>query len=390
MELFERGLKCELHCHNKYSNYRLKYSMFGLDCGTSVEDQVKYAKTSGLDVLFVTNHNTLDGYRQAAEYQADHPSLGGLKIFQGAEYSVDVGNGKYPHVGALGLVDPIKPYQTLDETIEDVRRQGAISVAEHPFDVTGSGIMDQSHKCDVIEGFNSNNYDIFSNLRAQLFALNHDMYSVSGSDSHLPRTIGKSTITVYPRDMHIDDVSAYDVTEAILLGNFVVNPVSYNTMDDFKEMVLYHFSNRAEIMDDLKRRFPWFAVALGEKIYEAFEKNPNSPFLDALGSIFLKRMRNLSEKVNIYKYKDRLIHDSSIWRKIVESALPTLASRSGSREHFAWAQEYLRNYNFKNPEMCINAQNDSVRGRRLEVAGEIILEASPPQNTEEPQSVFHL
>ncbi len=363
-----KGLRIELHCHNKFSNYMLTDSRFGLDCEVGIPDQLYAAKRAGLDGFFIMNHNTLDGYKQLTEYQKDYPYSRGIKVFQGAEYSVKMPNNKNPHVGALGISEPIKPYQSLDEILEDIRKQGGLSVAEHPFAVTGVGVMNDARKCDVIEGFNSNNYDLFSNIRAQIHALENGKYVVPGSDSHLIRTLGKSTITAYPRDKHPDDVSGSDVTEAIKMGNFVVNKVSYNTIDDFKDMTIYHFSERDKIMKDLRNRYPWPFVDISESIYKSFEKKPNRRWVDYLGSIFLQRLMNLSKKVNMYGYDDRLIHKSSIWRKIIESSLPTVAFRcNGGSKKFEWAKNYLKNYNFEHPEAQMNAQNKLLRGGEIQM-----------------------
>lgn len=373
---FGAPLRMELHCHNKYSNYRLKDSRFGLDCGTDIPSQLYAAKSAGLSGFILTNHNTLDGYKQLIDYQKDHPMLRDLMILQGMELSMNpirkMKGERHPHMGVLCIdasaSDKIPDYARIDEALDFARSVGAVSVAEHPFDVSGAGLMNDASKCDLIEGFNSNNMDMYSNLRAQVFAAKSNKYVVSGSDSHLSSTMGRSTVTIYPRDMHESDVGNDEVRYALLHGNFVVDKPSYNTIKNFKDVTIYHFSDKKQMMGDLRKKSYGPLVPIGEFIYNRFEKNPDRKWVDFLGGVFLKRMRSLSKKVNMYGYDDGLLHNASLPRKIIESVLPTMPSRcAGGRKNLDWANDFLRGYDHDSPHIHMNKQNDAVRGRKLEI-----------------------
>ena len=56
-------LRTELHCHNLHSNDHLGDLEPPFDCDVSVQAQLEQSLKADLDVLFVTNHNTLDGYK---------------------------------------------------------------------------------------------------------------------------------------------------------------------------------------------------------------------------------------------------------------------------------------------------------------------------------------
>ena len=56
-------LKTELHCHNIFSNGHVGVLEPIHDCNVTIPMQLERAHLAGLDVLFVTNHNTIDGYR---------------------------------------------------------------------------------------------------------------------------------------------------------------------------------------------------------------------------------------------------------------------------------------------------------------------------------------
>ena len=55
-----------------FSNYRNGSARVPYDCGVSIEEQLDIVLKKGIEVLFVTNHNTLDGYNQILEYQQNH------------------------------------------------------------------------------------------------------------------------------------------------------------------------------------------------------------------------------------------------------------------------------------------------------------------------------
>ena len=55
-------LRTELHCHNVFSNGHVGDLEPPFDCNASINEQLEKSLDSKLDVLFVTNHNTLDGF----------------------------------------------------------------------------------------------------------------------------------------------------------------------------------------------------------------------------------------------------------------------------------------------------------------------------------------
>jgi len=89
------------------------------DCNISIRDQLERSYSLGLDAIFVTNHNTLDGYHQLLQYKKDHSKFQNIEVFPAEEITVDTG----AHVLAYGLHDEIKPGMTLDELIDEVKKQ---------------------------------------------------------------------------------------------------------------------------------------------------------------------------------------------------------------------------------------------------------------------------
>jgi predicted metal-dependent phosphoesterase TrpH len=116
-------LKAELHCHNIYSNYRNKSSRIPFDCGVTIEEQLNSALKKGIDVLFITNHNTLDGHRQTLEYQQNHARYSSIKIYPAEEITIE----NKGHVLAYGITEGIKPGLSLADTLDEIKRKNGIS-----------------------------------------------------------------------------------------------------------------------------------------------------------------------------------------------------------------------------------------------------------------------
>ena len=66
------SLKSEFHCHNIFSNGNIGDLEPIYDCNVTIPNQLEQAYMMDLDVLFVTNHNTIDGFKQMTEYKKNH------------------------------------------------------------------------------------------------------------------------------------------------------------------------------------------------------------------------------------------------------------------------------------------------------------------------------
>jgi predicted metal-dependent phosphoesterase TrpH len=217
-------LRVETHCHNVFSNHNNYLSRLPFDCGVTLEEQLENAHLQKLDVMFVTNHNTLDGYSQILEYKQNHEKYQKLEIYPAEEITI---NNK-GHVLAYGIENEIKPGMTLDETLDEIKKQNGISCAAHPFAVS-NGIREEAKKCDIIESFNSNNVDIFSNLIAERFTKQNNLKSIVGSDSHVKSTIGRSINTVE------SEINPDSILEKLKKGMFKTGKLDYATKGEMHE-----------------------------------------------------------------------------------------------------------------------------------------------------------
>ena len=94
-----------------------------------MEQLLESALKQKIDALFVTNHNTLKGYHEILEYQQNHRKYYDIRIYPAEEITVDNGG----HVLAYGINKTITPGMTLEETLDEIKRQNAVSCAGSSF-----------------------------------------------------------------------------------------------------------------------------------------------------------------------------------------------------------------------------------------------------------------
>lgn len=302
-------LNAELHCHNLFSNFQNSSVRLPFDCGIRIEDQLNAALTRGIDVLFVTNHNTLDGYQQILEYKNAHTKFDGIKVYPAEEITIDTQG----HVLAYGLERRIRPGMLLEETLEEIRRQGAISCAAHPFAVT-NGIRERAIKCDMMESFNSNNVDRFSNVIAERFAKEHEMKSIAGSDSHVVSTIG-SCVNTIECENNLDSL-----LDAMRRGRVEAKNKEYASNEEIFEHAFYIISSSKDLLLDYALEHHPRAYSAAKWALGSFTSNPNSRAWRSLAAFVLFLAKRASEKVNVKGY-DPQIFAQRPWKKLIALSL---------------------------------------------------------------------
>ena len=262
-----------------------------------------------IDVLFITNHNTLDGYRQVLEYQKNHDKLRNIKIYPAEEITID----NQGHVLAYGITEQIKSGMTLEETLDEIKCQNAISCAAHPFAVT-NGIREMASKCNMIESFNSNNVDLFSNVVAEIFAKYNNIPTVAGSDSHIVPTIGRCINTI-ESEANLDSI-----LQSMRHGKVRIASANYASKDELYQHAHYILSNSKDLL-------LCYALEHHPRVYWAlkwalnsYSTNPYRRFWKALGSFTLYLTKRASEKVNVKGYNPHVFEQRS-WRALISMSL---------------------------------------------------------------------
>ncbi|MEW6603195.1 MAG: PHP-associated domain-containing protein [Thermoproteota archaeon] len=302
-------LNAELHCHNTFSNYRNGSSRMPFDCGVRFEDQLQAALNKKIDVLFVTNHNTLDGYNQMLEYQKSHEKFQSIKIYPAEEVTID-NNG---HVLAYGIHKAIRPGMTLEETLDEIERQGAVSCAAHPFAVT-NGIREKAAMCDMMESFNSNNVDRFSDLVAGKFAEDNNIPAVAGSDSHVLTTIGRCVNTIESEN-NLDSI-----IQIMKSGKVKIVSHDYASKSEIYEHARYILdSSRDSLLEYALKHHPR-AYLPAKWALNSYTKDPDSLLWRSVAAFTLHLTKRVSEKVNMRGHNPEVFVKRP-WKQLVAIGL---------------------------------------------------------------------
>lgn len=295
------NLRAELHCHNEFSNFHLGLKETPYDCGITVQEQMEQAHLSDLDVLFITNHNTIDGYGKLLECKESHEKFKKIQVYPGEEVTTDQGI----HVLAYGLTSSIKPGQSLEEVLDIIRSQGAISCAPHPF-ALNNGLRERAAMCDLIEVFNSNNVDRYSNLRAYGFAQSMGMKGVAGSDSHVLSTLGRC-VNLIDAENTIDGV-----LRAMRKGKITIGTTGYITSSEMIEHARYKIKNsKDDIIMYFQENHPHL-TGLCRFLINAFESNPDSMVWTAVYKVAVHLTSKLSNKINFKNQDYNILYERNL------------------------------------------------------------------------------
>ena len=172
------AVKVDLHTHSEASPAG----------GISLEEYRAILDRELLDVVAITDHNTIEFAQQAEQ------ELGNLVIV-GEEISSIEGD-----VIGLFLSNKIDPGLSLADTIDEIRSQDGLVYVPHPFEKVRKGISEEDlevciDKIDLIETINGRAWIDNRSTKAKKWAAKHNQLGVASSDAHHVRDVGK-TFTV--------------------------------------------------------------------------------------------------------------------------------------------------------------------------------------------------
>ncbi|MCE4627880.1 MAG: PHP domain-containing protein [Desulfurococcales archaeon] len=170
----------EIHCHSTAS-----------DGSLSPMDIIRLARSRGLKLVSVTDHNTWRGSTLAVRAAK---ILGGVVVLPGNEVRTDAGD-------VLVYCDKPQPDEETPTELESLREwadnNGCILVAAHPFHVGRKSVGPRIRKLaglfDAIEVWNSRGIPLL-NLPAMRLAEKLGIPATSGSDAHVSRELGTSPV----------------------------------------------------------------------------------------------------------------------------------------------------------------------------------------------------
>ena len=180
--MVSRG-RADLHMHTNFS-----------DGWPSPRQLVEHAAVSGLHVIAVTDHDTIEGALRAAEHAAGRTRL---EVVVGEEVSSRNG-----HIVGLFLERRIRPGMSAAATVHAIHDQGGLAVAVHPFwrtrrqvrsgPVHGVGWLAAELDFDAIEVENATPGFYLFNQLARRMNLGLRAAELGGSDAHILDAVGRA------------------------------------------------------------------------------------------------------------------------------------------------------------------------------------------------------
>ena len=295
------SLKAELHCHNVFSNGNVGALEPIYDCNVTISKQLEQAHAVGLDVLFVTNHNTIDGYKQMLEYKKNHQKFDALNVYPAEEVTTN----NESHVLIYGIDHSIKSGLSLHEVLDEAKKQDAVTVAPHPFSLLDA-LREDSTYCDLFEVFNSSNVDVYSNLKAKNFAKEKGLHVIACSDSHVQSTIGRSTNLIHSEnklDSVIDAMKHHQIT---------IENTAYVQPKEALEHIRYKIENSAFFIDKYTSQFYPRALWPIKLLYKLYMIDPEGIFWNMFYRMSISALKKISRKINFEGYDHHLFRERNL------------------------------------------------------------------------------
>lgn len=197
-------VRVDMHSHTLHSG----------DSTTTIDEVVEAVTEAGIDVLCVTDHNSISGVGQLAQVLERE---GICRVIAGEEVRTHAGE-----IIGLFLSQRIPFGENAMHSARVIREQGGLVYVPHPFDPMRRNISEaalndltQAGLVDAIEVFNAKTSLQSLNARAQRFATDHDIAQGAGSDAHVPLAIGSAFVDMPDFD------GPNDFLEALRRGHVV-------------------------------------------------------------------------------------------------------------------------------------------------------------------------
>ncbi len=178
-------MKIDFHVHSKYSS----------DCFMKIDKIIETAKRRGLDGVAIVDHNKIGDFKQKFD--------DGFALIRGEEILTRGGE-----IIALNIDERIKPLQTVEKTVEQIKEIGGTIILPHPFCFWRKGAVFAYRKIKypfVMEILNGMAYFNFENDYARYIAQKNNITVCAGSDAHRYKDIGRA-YTKLPDSDSIDDI----------------------------------------------------------------------------------------------------------------------------------------------------------------------------------------
>ena len=168
-------LKMDSHIHSEYSP----------DSKSKLKDIFKVAKSRNIDIIAISDHNTVDGSKEARRLTKKDDLL----VIPSIEISSIEG-----HILGFGCEEKIDRDLPAAETIDLIHDQSALAIIPHPYCFYRHGLLCKADykdlKIDAIETKNARFIVGYCNNKAKNLSKNENLPSLGASDAHYFKFVG--------------------------------------------------------------------------------------------------------------------------------------------------------------------------------------------------------
>lgn len=168
-------LKMDSHIHSEYSP----------DSNSKIDDILKVARSRNIDVIAISDHNTVDGTKEVLKKTRNTDIL--------AIPSIEI-SSTHGHILGFGCEENISRDLSPEDTIDRIHDLGGLAIIPHPYCFYRHGLLCKSDymdlKIDAIETKNARFIVGYCNNKAKKLSINENIPGLGASDSHYWKFVG--------------------------------------------------------------------------------------------------------------------------------------------------------------------------------------------------------
>ena len=195
-----RRLRVDLHTHTMWSG----------DSTTTPDEFAAAVEACGLDVVCITDHNTIDGARELRDRLA-------CRVVVGEELRTAAGE-----IIGLFLSERVPMGISHVDAAKAIRDQGGVVYIPHPFDPMRRNMSEpalyelaEADLIDAIEVLNAKTSLPSLNRRAAEFAAEFGIVGGAGSDGHVPDALGAAYVEMVDFDTPMEFLASLATADVI-------------------------------------------------------------------------------------------------------------------------------------------------------------------------------
>lgn len=168
-------LKMDSHIHSEYSP----------DSSSKIDDILKIARTRNIDVIAISDHNTVDGTSEVLQKTRNTDIL--------AIPSIEISSTQ-GHILGFGCEEMVPQGLSPSDTIDRIHDLGGLAIVPHPYCFYRHGLLHKTDykdlKIDAIETKNARFIVGYCNRKANNLSKKENIPSLGASDAHYYKFVG--------------------------------------------------------------------------------------------------------------------------------------------------------------------------------------------------------